>query len=115
MAGLEGRLGGLVADVRNLADWLKKLAEEVSEDHDTLNPLPGKIEEVLKAAKAAEAAALAARKYAEDEIDALKQSLEEGVNKRGDRWFNVVMAAVGVVGSLLATYLTVKFGLSKGG
>jgi len=71
--------------------------------------------QLLQRIQAAEAAALTAKKYAEDEIAALKQSLEEGVNKRGERWFNIGMAIIGVAASLLTTYLTVKFGLSGGG
>lgn len=119
MAGLEGRLGGLIADVRNLAGNLSTLVNQVREDHDLLNPLPERISELKKQIDAKlvaiEKKAEDARSFAETELVALRKSLEEGVNKRGERWFHVIMAFVGVVTSLLGAYLTMKFGLSGGG
>lgn len=122
MAGLEGKLGALISSVEHLTDSVEGLKRGVQADHDKLiglesaqsewkRTLFNRLDQAETAVIQAKAAANEAKLFAEKLVDDLKMEMAKGVEVKGDRWFQVLMAMGGVVLSLVTAWMMLRFGL----
>lgn len=119
MAGLEAKLGSLISNVQHMTDSLDDLKRGVGVDHDKLIGLESawmsekktiflKLEDLQDAVERESANV---RKMSDD----LREEFKDGVKTKSDRLFQVFMAIVGIIASVIGAWLVVKLSLSAGG